>query len=301
MRPLSQTQLQWLALVGVDLTVPFTLIGIRRSGGVTVAVAALTSIVVLASLNGLLLFAIQRRNTSQSLPRSRGFVSGAVALAVLSGSVSIAAVALIPSHNSYLELALSNTPLESIQPAQKRLVVELIRKRAANSHDYDAQVAEARANPLSPALYTPESFASIEVMQATLSKLEWYITADMAYSDKQQLAMADFRAKMAQADPAYLRDWGAKRLDQEEIEAKTIASQRQWFNGVVALYNFSEEHAKAIKLNGKELGFSEPGLKSEFERQLSASKEAYDQYIALEKQLAQRQEEAQRATGFELP
>jgi hypothetical protein len=298
---ISRRQLDWIILFSVDLGVPATLAWQRHTGAVTVSVAVITAIIVLAALNGFLVLNFYRRNKRQALPTGRSFFFGAGVMAIISLLVTVLAVSQIPAHNDYLRLALSNTPLENIHPLRDRLVVELIRSRAANSRENDSLIAEVSKNPLSPQLYTPESFANLEVTQRTSSGLKKFVDADLDYGAKQIQAMTDFRAKMKEADPEYLISWDAKKNDQDTLMAETLKVEKQFLDSVIALYDFAGKHTADIRVSGGKVEISDPKIRQNFESQLSASKNLRDKMTELGQHAAKKQQEARSKSADIVP
>jgi len=295
---LSRRQIDWLVLVCVDATVPAMLAWKKHAGSVTVSVAILTAFCVLAAMNATFLLAFVRRNRIQSTPTSRAFIAGAIGLALLSALGSIVAVVSIPENSGYLQLALSSIPLNDIQPEQKRLVVELIRRRTANSRENNLLIADVKKNPISPPIYSPESFADLAVIRKTTGRLQQIVAAELDYSGKQQQAMADFRTKMSKADPDYLRAWDESEKEQEAAEAKAISREKEWVASVMDLYDFAAKHIDSIKLRQGTVQFSKSALGEEFDQKQSLSKALQEKFLDLENELAQRQQQAQKKRGF---
>jgi hypothetical protein len=168
-----------------------------------------------------------RRNGQMLHPK---FILVAVVLAISSGFITTLAVSATKEHNSYLELAQSGIPLNQIQPEQKRLVVELIRRRAANSDENNRVMANIK--PISPPLYSIDSFATKEAIESTSTQLKTAYDLDCDYAQRQGQALQDFRYKMSRADPSYLQSFDSARRDEEADEA-AIASDEQ--SGSLAL------------------------------------------------------------------
>jgi len=298
MPSLSRRQIDWFILGCVDLTVPAMLAWKRHTGAVSVDVAALSGFIVLSLLNTFFLLAIIRRNKRQSLPTPKSLLVGAIALASFSALVTTLAVALVPEHNGYLQLALSSIPLNDIQPERTRLVVELLRRRAANSSENNLLLADVKKNPISPSLYSPESFADVNAIHRTTSRLQQIVTAELDYDAKQQQAMDDFRAKMGKADPDYLKAWDDSEREQESVEAKTIAREKEWVASVLDLYDFASNHVDSIRLRQGRVEFSKSALGEEFDQKQSLSKALQEKFSDLENELAQRQKQAQKNIGY---
>jgi hypothetical protein len=124
---------------------------------------------------------------------------------------------------------------------------------------------------------------------------------DFEYTAKNQQAMAEFREKMATADPGYLKAWDAERQDQEDLEASTLALEKRWLTGVVELYGFAAQHAESISLRGNKLEFAAPAIQHDFQRQKDANEALYNKLMEQERILAERQQKSQRKTGGAVP
>ncbi len=295
----SRQQLDWLVLLCVNLTIPVMLGWKTYSGDLTANVAIISALVTLLFMNCVVVVGIKSRRKRQGIETPRSFIFWAVGLAVFSALVTTLTVASIPVRNDYRELALSSTPLADIQPEQRRLVVELIRRRIANTREENRYLAQLK--PLSPALYSPESFANVDVIQNTSNAMKKAAETDFGYNAKNQQAMAEFREKMGTADPGYLKAWDAEHQDQEDLEASTLALEKQWLTGVEALYGFAAKNTQSISLRGNKLEFSTPTIEQDFQRQKEANEALYNKLMERERMLAERQKKAQSKTGGPVP
>lgn len=190
-------------------------------------------------------------------------------LGAVSAIVVCLGVAAVPVHNEYVDLALSNVPLSQIHPERKALVVELIRSKAANSREYDAVLA--RTKPLSPELYSSESFASKEANTDTMEQLREATDADFAYRAKQQEAEKEFESKMSAVDPQYLKAF-VGNSSEEAADAATSSLERQWFSTTAALYEYAAAHQKEIGVQNGNLKFASTAVQIKFNRRQEFSK-----------------------------
>lgn len=289
--PLSRRKLEYLAVASINATAPAVILWKQYTGEISSTFAGLSAVVCLLFLNTVFLLAMRSKRRQQGLSLDRSLIGATAVLAVISALVTVIAANSIPVRNDYLGLALSGKPLNEIQPEQKRLVVELIRNRAAMSQEYDRSIAEAKKHPMSPALYTPESFASVEVMRSTSDTLQKYLQMDLDYYAKLQQSIADFRRKMERVDPVYLKSWDQQQTDQERLQASTVALEQQWMASVVALYGFAETHYDEVKLYGSPAEHDD-SADEEFKKQLAASKALFDKWQQQAAELATRQNEA---------
>ena len=205
----------------------------------------------------------------------------------------------IPERNRYLDLAISNVPLSSIQPERDRLVVQLIRQRAINSRDYDNLLVGARERPVFPALYTPESFASQQVMQSTLDQLTKYADMDFQYFQKQQAAMSEFREKMRKVDAAYLASMEVERKGQEAAEQSADRLEHQWLESVTLLYGYAASHSKEISQKDGRLEFATDASKLGFNDKLDRSRTLHQKWQEITRSLIR--EHGQTTAKYPLP
>jgi hypothetical protein len=297
----TRQQADWLILICVDVTAPLMLAWEKHVGGASTAIGIVSALLVLSGMNGALLLAFNRRNKRQSLPTSKNFILAAIGLATVSACSAMVAVALIPGPMSDTQIALSNTPLEDIEPGRKRVFAEFLRRLAAIKRDEDAELEEARKHPFSPPLYSSESFASIDVIHETEEKVKKYALIDLEYGRKNEQAWSDFRQKMGSVDPDYLRDLSDSQAERLGIESKTLDAEKQWLTSTVALYDFAAENSKDFKVQNGQITFSKHAAQAEFEKQRNMSKSYLDRVTTLERDLAQRQRDAQGRSGITFP
>jgi hypothetical protein len=158
-----------------------------------------------------------------------------LALVVLSGLITTISIAASPSDN-YLAVALSDTPLNKIKPDRKRLVVELIRQNKAAS-DENSRIAKSM-RPISPALYSGDSFASKAAMESTSSQLKQAYEIDQAYAAAKHQARQDFHDKMQRVDPDYLRGFESRMQEEDSLEASIEAEEAKWVASALSLYDY---------------------------------------------------------------
>jgi hypothetical protein len=184
MASVPRKTLDWILLVSNDVTVPAVVSWEHHAGEATSTIALLVGCFSLVVLNVVLIGAIWSRRKRLGESPSRGFVLGAVALAVLSGLLTSVGVFSFPERNDYVELALSNVPLNEIHPEQKALFVEFLRRRAANSKNYEQMAAQTK--PFSPPLYSADSFASDTVIRAAIEHYTTAYAADSNYREERK-------------------------------------------------------------------------------------------------------------------
>ena len=94
--------------------------------------------------------------------------------------------------------------------------MELIRELAASSKEYESAAAHFR--PITPPLYSPESFGSTEAMDSAVRQLQQAFAIDAAYFDGLRRSEARFREEMERADPQYLLSQLNSRNSEEGAE-----------------------------------------------------------------------------------
>ena len=171
-------RIAWRLLV-VNLAVP-AFVMVQRNGNhltdaanIWVGWISATMLTVMLVVGTYLRLPMDRRQ----IPRSMVLTS--LALVVLSGLITTVSIESSPSDN-YLAVALSDTPLNKIKPDRKRLIVELVRQNKAAS-DENSRIAKTM-KPISPALYSVDSFANKTAMESTSSQLKQAYDIDKAYA-----------------------------------------------------------------------------------------------------------------------
>jgi len=215
-------------------------------------------------LNAVCLLGVWMRERRAGRFASRSRIGQGAAFALIAAVATTFAVDQYAVRNNYLALAMSSTPLESIRPARRRIVAELIRERAASSKTY--QSAAAHFRPISPPLYSPQSFATVDAMRSTVQQLQQAFDMDASYADRAKRSYARFCDEMGQADPQYLREWQSAQNNQEQIEASLFSMEEQWFQSVKDLYGYAAGQHENIAIRNADLTFSSPEVKAQFEK-----------------------------------
>lgn len=296
MAKISRRALDWLALVCIDVTVPAMIAWKHHLGEVTPAVALTSGLISVAFINAVFLGAVHIRNKRSGQGTARSLFVGGVGLAIVSALVTAGAVYLTPEHNEYVDLALSNTPLSQIHPQRKAILVEFLRRRLKIGQAYQKEAAQMK--PISPALYSPESFASTSVMQSVSRQLRRAYAADEDYYEELQQSMNDFRSKMEKVDPDYLRSFEAGGGKQEIGQKQAMELEGKWFKATIALYAYAGSHAGEITIRQGELHFADSTDGSEFSRREKGAKNLYGAWQSELQKLSRRQEQARREAGL---
>jgi hypothetical protein len=273
MAKLSRKAIDWLALVCIDATVPAVIVWKHHSGEVTAAVALTSSLISLGIGSAVFLGAVHSRNRRRGQGTSRGFLVSAAGLAVISALVTAGAIYLTPQRNDYVDLALSDTPLSQIHPQRKAIIVELLRRRLEISQEYQKEAAQMK--PISPALYSPASFASASVMHEVTEGLTHAYDTDISNNAEQRRSMDEFRVEMGKADPEYLKSFEATDQKDEEERNNIMDLEEKWFDSTIALYKYAGSHSDEITVSEGQLRFANNTVQSDFSRQLRESKNLY--------------------------
>jgi hypothetical protein len=278
MAPWTRKSKNWLLLVCIDAAVPVTIAWKRHTEEASATVAIVSGLVALAVLNAVALMTIRARNKrqGQSLPRS--LIIGAIGLILLAALLICLSAFAVPAHNDYLELALSDKPLEDIHPAQRALVVELVRRRLANSRANNQMLADTK--PISPPLFSLDSFASESTSRLVSGAFKNATDADFSYYAQQQEAMNDFRSKMMKVDPEYLESFEAAQRQRESGEAEGYKREQESAAAILALYQYAAVHSNDFKVKNGKLACSTENIRLEFSRQLENSKALFSKWQA---------------------
>jgi hypothetical protein len=238
-----------------------------------------------------MLLSIRAKNRRLQLTTPTNLVVAAITLAaVASGCFWAALHRDLDFSHEILDEAASSKPISAIKPERRAILVQLLRTRLQNSREYNADAS--RFKPITPALYSAESFEDENVIQSVKSQVEAAASRDITYSNQQQDAMNEFRTKMSKADPAYLESFDAQRKGMDDEYAKASSQIAQWLEATVDLYDFVAANHKTIKLNGNELAFSDPTIKASFDDKKKHSTDLLDKIRATEKAQEERQRKA---------
>jgi hypothetical protein len=261
-------RIAWLLLV-VNLAVP-AFVMVQRNGNhltdaanIWVGWISATMLTVMLVVGTYLRLPMDRRQ----IPRSMVLTS--LALVVLSGLITTVSIESSPSDN-YLAVALSDTPLNKIKPDRKRLIVELVRQNKAAS-DENSRIAKTM-KPISPALYSVDSFANKTAMESTSSQLKQAYDIDKAYAVAKHEARQAFHDQMQKIDPDYLRGFDSKMQEDDSLETSIEAEESKWVESALSLYDYATAHASDISLNKDgHLAIASEELKQNLLQQINAS------------------------------
>ena len=261
-------RIAWLLLV-VNLAVP-AFVMVQRNGNhltdaanIWVGWISATMLTVMLVVGTYLRLPMDRRQ----IPRSMVLTS--LALVVLSGLITTVCIASSPSDN-FLAVALSDTPLNKIKPDRKRLIVELVRQNKAAS-DENSRIVKTM-KPISPALYSVDSFANKTAMESTSSQLKQAYDIDKAYAVAKHEARQAFHDQMQKIDPGYLRGFDSKMQEDDSLEASIEAEESKWVASALSVYDYAMAHASDISLNKDgHLAIASEELKQNLLRQINAS------------------------------
>lgn len=288
----------WLIILGSNLGAA-TVILVRLQGGTTEDDAALWSCWIAFTLTGLLLaFALSKQDRQTRGSVSPSIFIGIPAVGIVVGLLTTSFILDFQSKNSYIALTYSSKPLNEIKPERRKLVVEALRRTAANSK---ANTDMAKSiKPILPPLYSAESYASPLTIQTTMQRLSDAFEIDVMYAKQQRDVMTDLRTKLAHADPAFLKQWNEARAVQEASEVAGEALEQQWVKETLNLYAYANEHSNAIRLNGSVLSFASSDVQSQFLRQEENCKRLQSEMQSSRQRLLESQKKAQTHLGVNL-
>ena len=126
--------------------------------------------------------------------------------------------------------------------------------------------------PISPALYSVDSFANKTAMESTSSQLKQAYDIDQAYAAAKHQARQEFHNQMQRVDPDYLRGFDSKMQEDDSLEASIEAEEAKWVASALSLYDYAAAHASDISLSdGGHLAITGEELKQNLLQQLNAS------------------------------
>ncbi len=176
---------------------------------------------------------------------------------------------------------------------------ELLQLLAVNANEHRAAVQAAK--PITPGVYSPESFTSPEVENLVAGELEAYSMEDMRYRERNRVAISRFRSRMAEVDPAYLKEWDGKRAEAEGEDLQVADLEAKWVKSVEALYLYAAEHGKEIAMSRTGASFASKDVESGFEQLLARSRGEQQAYRAAQKKAVERKRRAEQKAASAKP
>ena len=268
----------------------------HHTGEANRTVASISGLVSIVVLNAVIITAIHFRDKRNGNVVQRSFVIGAVGLALFSALLTAIGVYSTPERNDYLKLAFSNIPIDQIHPEQKALVVDLLRRSAVNSRQYESVASQMK--PLSPPLYSAESFANDSVIRSVAEEYKQASAVDFAYREEQVRTMNEFRSKMMKVDPDYLKSFEAGQQERQTLETNAFQLQQECATATLALYDYAETHTKDILVKDGQLSFRNDGVRAEFSRQLEASRSLNERWQKAVQELTRHQQRSRKELGL---
>jgi hypothetical protein len=259
----SESARFWIVLGCINITIPVVTIWKMHAGDLNRATALLTCWICFPLFNAVFLFTTRSWSHRSEPLGTSGKIVLVVALALMAALGTTVYLNSYALKNRYYASAMSDAPLASIRPARRRIVVEMIRKRAASSKEYQAKAAHFR--PITPPLYSPESFGGTETMNSTVGQLQHAFDIDASYFDDLKQSDAEFREEMEQADPQYLQSWLSSPNNEEEAADSVFAMERHWVQSVHDLYQYAASHHQSIIVRGGSLTFSSSQVSAKFQ------------------------------------
>jgi hypothetical protein len=280
-------------LLLINLGIPAVILWQLHRGDTNRLVSIWSAWISVLMLNLLFVSAIRNRRHRTGQTLRPKFILFALALAISSGFTTTLAVSLTKEHNNYLQLAQSGIPLRQIEPEQKRLVVELIRRREANSVENNRLAASIK--PISPPLYSINSFATKEAMESTSTQLKAAYDLDLDYAKQQEQALQDFRYKMSRTDPSYLQSFDSTWSNEE---AAIASDEKTWGASVLNLYAYSIAHSDVISVRNGSHEITDQNVRKNLLQQIDASKALQQTMLSVRQNVGVRQNRLQESLGL---
>jgi heme/copper-type cytochrome/quinol oxidase subunit 4 len=282
-------------LIVINLSIPVFVLLQRNSVELTDRAYIWVGWISVVFLNVVFLTAMHMRTRRTVQMVSRRSILIACVLTILSGLITTVSISATPKDN-YLQLALSPMPLSKIQPERKRLIVELLRRDAANSAENN-RIAKT-IKPISPPLYSINSFASKAAIESTSSQLKTDYEIDCAYSTAKHQAAFDFHNKMLKVDPEYLREFETKMHDDDVLEATIETAEEKWVTSALNLYDYAVVNASNISVNdGGHLVIADNGVRQSLLDQINASTALQQTMVDARAKAVNKQHSLQDALG----
>jgi len=259
----------WIVMSSANITIPIVIIWSTHTGDLNRLGAVWSCWVCFIGLNALWLLALRSADRRVGRPGSGKRIIQAIALAFVAALLTMGYLNSYAPRNTYFALAMSNRPLNSIRPTRRRIVVKFIRERAAASRASDE--AAAHMHPISPPLYSPESFANLDAMSRTVRQVQQAFDVDAAYARNLTQSYARFQEDMMHADPQYLQAWLSSPDNEETANQNIFAIEKEWVRSVQDLYGYAAQQHQKIRLRNGTLIFASAEIKNKFEDLENAS------------------------------
>jgi hypothetical protein len=288
-------RIAWLLLV-VNLSVPAFVLFQRNGNHLTDAANIWVGWISATLLTVTLLIGMYLRLPTDHRRIPRSMVLTSLGLVALSGLITTISIAASPS-DDYLAVALSDVPLNKIRPDRKRLIVELIRQNKAAS-DENSRIAMTM-KPISPPLYSVDSFANKKAMESTSTQLKQAYDIDKAYAAAKRQARKAFHDQMQRVDPDYLRGFEYSMQEDDSRESFIEADESEWVASALSLYGYAAAHASDISLDkGGHLAIANEELKQNLLQQIDASTALKQTMINARAKAVNKQHSLQDAIGI---
>lgn len=292
------SRITWI-LILINIAVPALVLFQRRGGGLSDTAYVWVGWISATGLTAVLVAGTYFRLPVDRQQISRTMLLTSLALVVLSGLITTISIAVTPSDN-YLEVALSETPLNDVKPERKRLMVELIRREKAASDENNRMAKSMK--PISPALYSVASFANKAAMESASSQLKQAYEIDQAYAAAKLQMRRTFHDKMQRVDPGFLSGVESKMYEEDSSDALIQADEAKWVSSALSLYAYAAAHASDISANsGGHLTIASEDVKRSFAQQVQASTALQQTMMTDRTKAVKNQQSAQDAIGLKHP
>ncbi len=276
----KRIRMDYSLAVLMNATIITTLLWMVGSGEITKRIALMASVLDAVLLNIALVWTIRVRNKRKQIPSSPRLSLVCVSLGIFAVLATSAGLQLTPDPRDLRGLALSNTPLGEIHPEQKRLFVELVRRREQRIKDQQHYVQSIK--PIRPALYSLESFASAVAIRSTSEAMQRVIGSNLTAVEQDLKDDQDFHDRIMHIEPRspYLKaieSWSG-------TEKELYLLERQWLSSLTELYAFagnpnhsgSGTPVRPVRVEFVERFKASLGLQQELQKKVQAANQQFE-------------------------
>jgi hypothetical protein len=215
-----------------------------RSGLWSPRVGLVSGFLTLAVGGTIALLTIRSRHHRLGLPTPRSLLIGAIAGGVLSAGGLWLMLGNEMSEKDLMMTALSSKPISEIQPEEKALVVQFLRKEIARDRDYK-QIALQTKPPEFP-LFSNGSFGNEAIMQREVDWFQKAVARDASNYDQHEHNLEEFRSLMMKRHAAFLVSFNLGIHSKEESFAEILSLEKQLLDATVDLYGFAARNRENI-------------------------------------------------------
>jgi hypothetical protein len=196
------------------------------------------------------------------------------------------------------------TPPPVPDPPERAALRDSYRALLERSRKYEAEIGRLNQTSEIKNLSQPQSFASLETMQATLKVLR----EEREVERVQGAALDDFVAEFGRKvegfswprvqKQAFMRGL-QKSLDEQSGERRAaLKADLEWLDKTIGLYGFAAANHEGIRAGPKTVVIPDAKLREEFNRRAQEQEASRKRFLAAFQAWQQIQQEAQRKIGI---